>query len=319
MRTGLDYYPTSCILDDEYKIINARYGAAGIGILEILLRKIYGVEGYFCNWSEDLMYIFASENSFDPKLVNSLIELLLQRDYFCKELYEKYSILTSEKIQKTFFDAAKRRKTLEVKTEYIVCESLISYVNVSKNEEIADNSSKNVNKPKQRRVKESKVKESKVKESRGEEATAVAEADRPAVPSGACGTTAEKEKENIDFDKVGESFNRICSSLTPVKAMSERRKKAISECIPYIKDHGGFEKLFEEVKNSGFLCGKNKNGWKATFDWVIKADNALKILEGNFRDKKEKRGSFDTDDFFLAALKRSYGDSFSEEELRCSL
>lgn len=49
--------------------------------------------------------------------------------------------------------------------------------------------------------------------------------------------------------------------------------------------------MIEEVAASSFLRGLNtSNGWSATFDWCIKPSNFIKILEGNYRDKKNGGG-----------------------------
>jgi len=40
-------------------------------------------------------------------------------------------------------------------------------------------------------------------------------------------------------------------------------------------------KYFEKIKRSNFLTGISSN-WKATFDWILKDSNCLKILEGNY-------------------------------------
>ena len=49
-----------------------------------------------------------------------------------------------------------------------------------------------------------------------------------------------------------------------------------------------FKAVFENAENSSFLKGED-GGWKASFDWLIKEANMLKVLEGNYADKP-KRG-----------------------------
>lgn len=41
-------------------------------------------------------------------------------------------------------------------------------------------------------------------------------------------------------------------------------------------------KAIENIAGSKFLKGQNKNGWIITFDWFIKPNNFLKVLEGNY-------------------------------------
>lgn len=40
------------------------------------------------------------------------------------------------------------------------------------------------------------------------------------------------------------------------------------------------------VKESSFLQGNNNKGWIITFDWFIKPNNFIKVLEGNYKDKE---------------------------------
>ena len=280
----------------DYEVIISKYGLEGYAIINLIIHKIYDDEGYFCRWDEDSSFVFARYYGVKVDFVLSVVDEAISRGIFSKELYEKYKILSSEDIQKNFFEATKRRRHLVLVDDYLIIDENKKSKNVCRSEKNADNS--------QQRRREEK----RGDEKRGDEMRVAPSA---ATCEGAVGTSAADEKESVDFKAVGEAFNRICVSLVPVQAMSGRRKSSISETAEIVKDLGGFEKLFENVRDSDFLCGKNKNGWKATFDWVIKADNAVKILDGNFGNKKvSDHGSFDTDDFFAAALKRSYGKDF---------
>lgn len=40
----------------------------------------------------------------------------------------------------------------------------------------------------------------------------------------------------------------------------------------------------ENVRKSAFLKGQNNHGWVITFDWFVKPNNFIKVLEGNFDD-----------------------------------
>lgn len=54
--------------------------------------------------------------------------------------------------------------------------------------------------------------------------------------------------------------------------------------------------VIKSVKESNFLQGKNNRGWQATFDWVLLPNNFVKVLEGNYTDKKttSTRGNIPT-------------------------
>lgn len=40
------------------------------------------------------------------------------------------------------------------------------------------------------------------------------------------------------------------------------------------------------INNSDFLKGQNQRGWTITFDWLIKPNNFIKVLEGNYLNKE---------------------------------
>ncbi|MDB2122847.1 hypothetical protein [Clostridium paraputrificum] len=55
-----------------------------------------------------------------------------------------------------------------------------------------------------------------------------------------------------------------------------------------IKEYGveGILKAIDNINNSSFLKGQNKNNWTITFDWLIKPNNFIKVLEDNYSDRK---------------------------------
>ena len=59
-----------------------------------------------------------------------------------------------------------------------------------------------------------------------------------------------------------------------------------------IKEYGidTFLQAINNIKNSSFLKGQNNRNWTITFDWLIKPNNFIKVLEGNYDDKENKGG-----------------------------
>lgn len=57
-----------------------------------------------------------------------------------------------------------------------------------------------------------------------------------------------------------------------------------------IKDYGmdSVLKAIDMIGESSFLKGNNTKGWTITFDWLIKPNNFIKVLEGNYSDKAAK-------------------------------
>lgn len=99
----------------------------------------------------------------------------------------------------------------------------------------------------------------------------------------------ETEKENrVSCQQVVDLYHSICKSFPSVRSLSDARKKAIKARLSkYSLDD--FRQVFEMAESSSFLKGSD-GGWKASFDWLIKEANMLKVLEGNYVDKQKRYG-----------------------------
>ena len=58
-----------------------------------------------------------------------------------------------------------------------------------------------------------------------------------------------------------------------------------------IKEYGidSIISAIESINKSSFLKGQNRNSWTITFDWLIKPNNFIKVLEGNYDNVNEKK------------------------------
>lgn len=96
----------------------------------------------------------------------------------------------------------------------------------------------------------------------------------------------DEKSDPVPYEKIKKLYNEICKSFSKVVTISPHRKKAIAARL---KEYGGdlatFETMFTMAEASDFLKGKNDRNWTATFDWLLKADNMAKVLEGNYKNK----------------------------------
>ena len=98
-------------------------------------------------------------------------------------------------------------------------------------------------------------------------------------------------KSNISKDIVNEVidlYHSICVSFPTVKVVSEARKKTVTTMLDRYSMEN-FKTVFESAEASSFLKGAD-GGWKASFDWMMKDANFIKILEGNYADKPKRYG-----------------------------
>ena len=104
----------------------------------------------------------------------------------------------------------------------------------------------------------------------------------------------EEEKEleidkRVDCQQIADLYNSICISFPKLRSLSDARRKAIKARLnTYTVED--FETVFQNAEASSFLKGGNDRNWTATFDWMIKDTNMVKILEGNYADKGKPSG-----------------------------
>lgn len=105
----------------------------------------------------------------------------------------------------------------------------------------------------------------------------------------------QTQSVSLDVKEVAEAWNDLQGlGIKPVSKMSasSTRYKALSARI---REHGKDKVLeaIENIKASNFLQGMNDEGWVITFDWFVKPNNFVKVLDGNYsnrvtREQKKK-------------------------------
>ena len=106
----------------------------------------------------------------------------------------------------------------------------------------------------------------------------------------------QTQSVSLDVKEVAEAWNGLQS--LGIKRVS----KMITTCTRYkslsarIREHGKDKVLeaIENIKASNFLQGMNDKGWVITFDWFVKPNNFVKVLDGNYSNRvtreQEKKG-----------------------------
>ncbi len=97
----------------------------------------------------------------------------------------------------------------------------------------------------------------------------------------------EKDNKSNICQQIVDMYHSICVSFPSVRSLSDARKRAIKARL---KTYGleDFKTVFENAESSSFLKGVD-GGWKASFDWLIKEANMLKVMEGNYADKTKRK------------------------------
>ncbi len=126
----------------------------------------------------------------------------------------------------------------------------------------------------------------------------------------------EKNKINTQNPEVPEKESEVIEALRPptplmifklwndcvklkgilgsARELTDARKKSIVVTTQHsLKTIQEWEGYFHMIWETKFLLGQNNRSWKATFNWVIKRENALKVLEGAYPDAMNDEGAID--------------------------
>ena len=87
------------------------------------------------------------------------------------------------------------------------------------------------------------------------------------------------------FQKIIDRWNGIDKNIPKVKALNENtaRYKNLKARVNQYGENKVLEAI-EKIQDSSFLKGY-VNNFVVTFDWFIKPNNFIKVLEGNYADK----------------------------------
>ena|GEM_PF-6856924 len=113
-------------------------------------------------------------------------------------------------------------------------------------------------------------------------------------------TTRENKDSSISIElyNILESYNHICSSLSPYPKIRNDDKRNIS----FILNNGiDYIDLFEKVEQSDFLSGRNGKWKGCTFNWIIQPNNIEKIMSGSY-DNHLPASKKSTNKFFEIAM-----------------
>ncbi|GKX29037.1 hypothetical protein SH1V18_15170 [Vallitalea longa] len=98
---------------------------------------------------------------------------------------------------------------------------------------------------------------------------------------------APKETKNL-YQEIVDTYHETCVSLPKVLKLTDKRKKAIKkvyESKVIDKDIERFTRIFQMTESSDFLTGRDGIWCACNFDWLLKSDNPVKILEGTYANR----------------------------------
>lgn len=100
-------------------------------------------------------------------------------------------------------------------------------------------------------------------------------------------SSEESQKEPIDYAGLADLFNATFAPtpIAQVRKLTDARRKSVRARV---EEYGreSVSEVFRSVLDSPFLLGQNNRGWVASFDWIFKKSNYIKILERQYAGRK---------------------------------
>lgn len=132
MGAGIPYVPLDVKLDTKFALIEAEFGIKGFGVIVKILQEIYGEEGYYIEWTNEVELLFAQKNGLGGGFVSEIVQASIKRGIFDKRIFDKYGVLTSHGIQERYMKGTRRRLNIKLKSNYL----LLSAAEIPKNVDI---------------------------------------------------------------------------------------------------------------------------------------------------------------------------------------
>lgn len=166
-KEGLDYFELDCQMDDKIKLIQAEFGLKGFAVVVKLFQRIYGGFGYYCEWNDDSILLFMSENgltSENKNMITEITDACTRRGLFSEELYNKYKILTSHGIQERYINAVSRRESVKMEKAYLLVDVVKNNISVDRNKINVNRNAENADRNEQSREEKSREEKEKILE-----------------------------------------------------------------------------------------------------------------------------------------------------------
>lgn len=95
----------------------------------------------------------------------------------------------------------------------------------------------------------------------------------------------EAEKPKNEYQTIIDAWNQL--PVTNIRNIKGNRLKLLKARLKeYTLDD--VLSAISNIKESAFLLGNNKRGWQIYFDWFVKPNNFVKVLEGNYTHQQQQ-------------------------------
>ncbi len=309
IKYNAEYFSHDADMRNDLKIkaLRGKFGMTGYAVWTMILEVLTDADEFKYPWDAISKLLMAADFGIESSELDEIVSYCIMLNLlsfsedgkwlFCEKHISRLNILvTKRKRDRERFKPSETNSDKEIIAEETTEKEVIA----AKTTEKCDFSGEST----QSKVKESKVKESKEYNIANQRLACDNSLSPAAVSSEQLKKDSPEKSETtspppsrekdaeVDFKKVIELYHENCQSFPRVFKLSDARKAKIRIRLEEMKnDYSVLEKIFKKMGDSKFLKGDNKNGWKASFDWVFENErNWVKIIEGNYDNKQPHNG-----------------------------
>lgn len=121
---GVKYFPKDIAFyqDDKVRILRGQFGAKGMYLLDYLLCEVYGKCGYYMTWNDSKCFLVSDGAGCgcSSGFVREFIASCLQCGFFDETVFNAWGILTSAGIQRRYIRMFNGRDAIYLQDEYLL-------------------------------------------------------------------------------------------------------------------------------------------------------------------------------------------------------
>lgn len=266
-KQTVDYFPHYCKCGRTIFILENRFGNDGYAFWFKLLEILGDAEGHYYNCSNCSNWAFLlAKTHVDDKRAEEIINVLIDLGKIDRQLWQEARVLWIGNFVRNLTEVYRTRHTnLPEKPRFCDLEQPAEAVY-------------SVKYPQKEQINEEKA-------SKEEFSTRKPTKEKERIEK-------ERKEYTYPYQDIADKWNSVCGAFLPkVQKLSESRKQKIKARLHEFGRQEAWmptiEALFDEIVASDFLCGRNNNGWTATFDWVFEnPKNWVKVMEGNYSNHR---------------------------------
>jgi predicted phage replisome organizer len=93
-------------------------------------------------------------------------------------------------------------------------------------------------------------------------------------------------QKKICYEQYAEKWNSLYPLFAKITKLTPKRQALIKARLKEGYSQEDIFAVFDRASASSFLLGNGGTGWKADFDWVLKADRFVEIVEGKWDNRE---------------------------------